>query len=455
MVDSQPGSAVEVLASAPIRPVDISERITAIDTLRGFALLGILLMNVVSMGMYGHAYDNPTVTGGATGANLWIWTVMHVLAEGKMRCLFSLVFGASVVLLLSRMESRKEAADIYYRRTYWMMAFGIVHAYLLWEGEILYPYAVCGLLLYTFRNMRPRRLIAIGLMLLAAEAGFSIRGAFERKDKMEKGQAAVRAAAQNRKLTEEEEEAKRDYEKFQKEEHPDAAFLKKLNDQWRGNPWQVIQARAKDVYPWHAIPYFHWWNFDMWSMMFIGMGLLKLGVFSGERPARFYWGCILIGYGIGVPLNSYTAWLLIRSGFDPVMRNWTGTAYDVGRLSVALGHLGAIMLLCQKGWMRWLTGRLGAIGQTALSNYVFQSVVTAFIFTGYGFALYGRLERYQLYYVVAGIWVVQLIVSPIWVRHFRFGPMEWCWRSLTYWKKQPMRLAGNGAPLAVRVCGAN
>ena len=290
MVDSQPGSAVEVLANAPIRPVDISERITAIDTLRGFALLGILLMNVVSMGMYGHAYDNPTVTGGATGANLWIWTVMHVLAEGKMRCLFSLVFGASVVLLLSRMESRKEAADIYYRRTYWMMAFGIVHAYLLWEGEILYPYAVCGLLLYTFRNLRPRRLIAIGLVLLAAEAGFSIRGAFERKDKMEKGQAAVRAAAQNRKLTEEEEEAKRDYEKFQKEEHPDAAFLKKLNDQWRGNPWQVIQARAKDVYPWHATPYFHWWNFDMWSMMFIGMGLLKLGVFSGERPARFYWG---------------------------------------------------------------------------------------------------------------------------------------------------------------------
>jgi uncharacterized protein len=113
------------------------------------------------------------------------------------------------------------------------MAFGIVHAYLFWEGEILYPYAVCGLLLYTFRNMRPRRLIAIGLMLLAAEAGFSIRGAFERKDKMEKGQAAVRAAAQNRKLTEEEEEAKRDYEKFQKEEHPDAVFLKKLNDQWR------------------------------------------------------------------------------------------------------------------------------------------------------------------------------------------------------------------------------
>lgn len=426
--------------AADVRPIETAERITAVDTLRGFALLGILLMNIVSMGMYYAAYDDPTVTGGTTGINLWIWTMMHVLAEGKMRCLFSLVFGASAVLLLSRMESRKEAADIYYRRMFWLMVFGLLHAYLLWEGDILYPYAVCGLGLYIFRNMQARRLMAIGLALLVAEAGFSVRAALERKEMLVKGQTAVQAAAQNKKLTEEEEDAKREYEKFQKEGHPDAAALKKVNDQWRGNPWQVIKARAKDVYPWHARPYFHWVNFDMWSMMFIGMGLLKLGVISGERSAGFYWRCILIGYGIGVPLNSYTAWLVMRSNFDPVVQTWTWTVYDVGRLSVALGHLGATMLLCQNGRMRWLMGSLGAIGQTALSNYVFQSVVTAFVFTGYGFALYGKLERYQLYFVVAGIWVVQLIVSPIWVRHYRFGPMEWCWRSLTYWKKQPMRL---------------
>jgi uncharacterized protein len=83
---------------------------------------------------------------------------------------------------------------------------------------------------------------------------------------------------------------------------------------------------------------------------------------------------------------------------------------------------------------------LGAIGQLAFSNYVFHSVVTAFIFTGYGLALYGRLERHQLYYVVAAIWIFQLIASPIWLRHYRFGPLEWCWRSLTYWQRQPMRV---------------
>src|SRR5205814_4023735 len=91
-------------------------------------------------------------------------------------------------------------------------------------------------------------------------------------------------------------------------------------------------------------------------------------------------------------------------------------------------------------WMKWATGPLSAIGQTALSNYLFQSVTTAFLFTGYGFALFGKLQRHELYYVVAALWTVQLVVSPIWIRHFRFGPLAWCWRSLTYWKKQPMRL---------------
>src|SRR5947209_8101914 len=101
-------------------PIDRTARISAIDALRGFALLGILLMNIIAMAMYGAAYDDPTVTGGATGANLWIWSVMHVLAEGKMRCLFSLVFGASVLLLTSRLEADgRSSADIYYRRTLW------------------------------------------------------------------------------------------------------------------------------------------------------------------------------------------------------------------------------------------------------------------------------------------------------------------------------------------------
>ena len=134
-----------------------------------------------------------------------------------------------------------------------------------------------------------------------------------------------------------------------------------------------------------------------------------------------------------------SAWTIVRSGFDPATLAFASSTYDVGRLSIALAHLGVIMLLCKTGWLGWLMRGFGAIGQMAFSNYIFHSVVCAFLFTGYGFALYGRLQRYELYYVVAAIWVFQMIVSPIWLRHFQFGPLEWLWRSLTYWKRQPMR----------------
>jgi uncharacterized protein len=434
---------------APAAPVQTAERITALDSLRGFALLGILLMNIVAMGMYVAAYDDPTVTGGATGANLGIWAVMHVLAEGKMRCLFSLVFGASVILLTSRLESRGDSADVYYRRTIWLLVFGIVHAYLLWMGDILYPYALCGLVLYPFRNMRPKGLLIIGIVFLVLNAGAYVFQGFGQREMLQNGRAALQAEKQGKKLTDKEQAAKTEYEHWRSFARPTAEELKKDAAEWRGNPLRVIGARAKLVSPFHSSPYYSPQNWDIWCMMFIGMGLLKLGVLSAQRPYRFYALLVLIGYSIGLPTNTYTAATIIRNNFDPVVQTFAESAYDVGRLSIALGHLGVIMLLAKGGWLRWLMSRLGAVGQMAFSNYVFQSVVTAFLFTGYGFAMYGKLQRYQLYYVVAAIWVVQLIVSPIWLRHFRFGPLEWCWRSLTYWKRQPMRLRAEDRSLAV------
>jgi uncharacterized protein len=178
-------------------------------------------------------------------------------------------------------------------------------------------------------------------------------------------------------------------------------------------------------------------------MMFIGMALFKLGVLTGARSMRFYAIMALIGYGVGITVNSLSAWWIIKTNFDPVTHFYANSSYDLGRLTVALGHMSAIMLLSKSGALHWLTSSLGAVGQMAFSNYITHSVVTAFYFTGYGFKMFGRLERYQLYYVVTAIWIFQLIVSPIWMRHFLFGPLEWCWRSRTYWKRQPMRRAGS------------
>jgi uncharacterized protein len=434
-----------------IGPITQEERINSLDTLRGFALLGILPANVLVFGLYFAAGSDPTVAGGATGLNLASWALLRILIGGKMRCLFSMAFGASMILLTSRAEERSgaTAADIYYRRNLWLLLFGLAHAFLLFWGDILYPYALCALILFPFRKLPAKKLLIIGALFIAFQAGWSAVDAFrliERRNLAAAGDAAQKAG---KKPLEEQVEAQKELEAQRKQRKPSFEELEKDAKKWRGNPLEVIGARAKALAIWHGLPYYDPAYCDVWSMMFIGMGLFKLGVFSAARSYRFYACIAIIGYVVGIPLNSYTAWLAVKDNFDRVTFAFTHVAYDIERLPVALADMALLMILCKAGALRWLTSRLAAIGQMALSNYILQSVVCTFVFTGYGFGLYGRLERYQLYYVVAGCWAMSLAASPIWLRNYRFGPLEWCWRSLTYWKRQPMRIRRpSGAPTA-------
>jgi uncharacterized protein len=424
-----------------VGPVAQAERINSLDALRGFALLGILVMNVLVFGLYLPAGNNPTIAGGATGLNLACWALARILVVGKMRCLFSMVFGASAILLTSRAEERSEsgAADIYYRRNLWLLLFGLTHAFLLFWGDILYTYALCGLILYPFRKLPAKRLLIIGGLLIVFQTVWSAVGVFRLADMQSLAAAAEAAVKTGKAPTEEQTEAKKELDVLRKRRNPSPQDLERDAKPWRGNPLEVIGARAKAVAPWHALPYYDQTNLDAWSMMFIGMGLFKLGVFSATRSYLLYAWIAVIGFLAGIGVNSYTVWLALRTNFDPVITRFTRVVFDIERLSVALAYMALLMILCKAGRLKWLTKRLAAVGQMALSNYIFQSVVCSFVFTGYGFGLYGRLERYQLYYVVAVCWVVSLIGSSVWLRHYRFGPLEWCWRSLTYWKRQPMR----------------
>jgi uncharacterized protein len=426
-----------------VGPIKREERIDSLDALRGFALLGILPANVLVFGMYLAAGNDPTVAGGATGLNLASWALFRILIEGKMRALFSMVFGASMILLTSRVEERSgatSAADIYYRRNLWLLVLGLAHAFLLFWGDILYPYALCALILFPFRKLPAKKLLIIGGLFIAFKTGWSGVEAFRQVERRNLAAAADAAEKAGKKPSEAQIEAKKQLEAQRKQRKPSAEELEKDAKKWRGNPLRVIAARAEDLAVWHGLPYYDPVDCDIWSMMFIGMGLFKLGVFSAARTYRFYIWLAIIAYLIGIPINSYDAWLPFKTGFDRVTFAVTHVAYDIERLPVALADMALLMIICKADALRWLASRLAAIGQTALSNYILQSLVCTFVFTGYGLGLYGRLERYQLYYVVAGCWVLSLAASPVWLRHYWFGPLEWCWRSLTYWQKQPMRI---------------
>jgi uncharacterized protein len=249
-----------------------------------------------------------------------------------------------------------------------------VHAYLLWLGDVLYSYALCGLVLYPFRKLSARKLLLIGSVLVVLTAVAYIGHGYDQRSMIAKGQEAVKAAADGRKLTKEQQDAKTRYERWREFARPTPEELAKDAAEWRGTPFQVIKARAKVVGKFHGFPYYHPFNWDIWSMMFLGMGLMKMGVLSAAKSTRFYVVMTLIGYAVGLPVNAYTAWVIIRSNFDPAVHAFANSTYDVGRLSIALGHLGMIMLICKTGALRRLMSSFGAIGRTAFSNYVLQSV---------------------------------------------------------------------------------
>src|SRR5579863_1412165 len=281
---SLPGSSISETPS--VMPVVPGERISSIDTLRGFAVLGILLMNVASFALPTNAYDDPTIAGGAKGINLAVWAVNYILFEGKMRALFSMLFGAGVVLLTSRAEQRGgegRIADIYYRRTLWLLAFGLAHAYFLWEGDILYFYAVVGLMLFPFRKLPAKRLLLLAGVLLAVLASKGLNEGLHVRSLHDKAAAADQAAAAGKTLTEDQKNDQRSWADRLKEIKPPAPDIEKEIAAHRGGYWKLFLYRQEKVAEIESVGFYRFGFFDAASMMLIGMALVRLRVFSAAR----------------------------------------------------------------------------------------------------------------------------------------------------------------------------
>jgi uncharacterized protein len=197
--------------------------------------------------------------------------------------------------------------------------------------------------------------------------------------------------------------------------------------------------RAEIMRQFNFVPVYFPGGFDVWALMIIGMALFKLGILQGERSTDFYIRLAAAGYALGISVNTLSTYGMVTSDFDIVASVFWNAPYQIGRVSVALAHASVLILLVKAAQMQWLTDRLAAVGQMAFSNYISHSIIYALVFYAPGFRMFGQMQRYQLYYVVLGIWILNLVWSPIWLRYFRFGPLEWCWRSLTYWERQPMR----------------
>ena len=228
-----------------INATKTAERIKALDVIRGIVLLGILLMNINGFGL-ANAYDNPTVAGGAEGLNLYTWLTTSMLFEGTMRGLFSLLFGVGMYILLKRSQDRGAGIagpDIYFRRLLWLLFFGLVHGYLLlWKGEILYDYALMGLLVYSFRNMAPKKLFLIAGFLVCIGTFWNYVDHQDNKKLVANAASAETQKAAGLALTPDQEEATISWREIQKKKSP--AFIKEYNEKMQSGYITVVKHLA-------------------------------------------------------------------------------------------------------------------------------------------------------------------------------------------------------------------
>jgi uncharacterized protein len=437
-------------SAAPDRATPAAQRIEALDFVRGVALCGILLMNITGFGLP-QAYTNPTAAGGATGANLWTWIITQVGFEGTQRALFSMLFGASAILLTSRLEAagRADAADIYFRRNLWLIAFGFVNAFVfLWYGDILYAYGVIALFLYAFRKLAPKWLLTFGVGVLLLGAVWNGYDTVQLLNKHEAYAAAVTARDSGAALTPEQNKAISEWESARGDFKPSPESVQQsVRDHTSGYVFAFRQFTSINVFfqTWFLYRFF----FDIFGMMLIGMALFRQGVLTLERPTRVYFAMLVAGYGIGLTVNMIeTRWVMDHQ-FSAISFAESNITYDLGRLATTVGHLGLLLLFVRSGVLPWLRRAFAAVGQMAVTNYLTHSVVCGILFIGLRY--FNQFERHQLYYIVFAIWAFQLVFSPLWLRWFRFGPVEWLWRYLTYLKRPPLRRSEPAAAAAVAV----
>ena len=437
-------SEVSMQNSILNEPVAESKRIRSIDTLRGFALLGILLLNIIAFSGPIAAYFDPSADNEVSGLNLAVAMFVDIWGEGAFRAIFSMLFGAGLLIFLAKPVAEEgRLKSLYYRRTWLLVAFGLFNAYiLLWFGDILYTYGVTGLVLYFFRNLSAHKLALCSTILFLFLALIHTSQYFYTKALYTDYREVVLLPEGNE-LSEAQKQSLENWDEFlQNQQTTPEQIVLEANARSEGYIENFIFTAPINIMFQTAIFLINgFW--DAAAMMLLGMALMKWNVFDASRELSFYLKMMLFGFAIGLVINSWEEVVYLSSGFEPFLSATARPTYDLGRLGMALGYIGMVMTLCKLDVLPKVRHAFACVGQMALTNYLAQSVICNTIFLGFGFGMWGKMQRYEIYFVVIGIWIFQLLFSVAWLKKYRFGPAEWLWRSLTYRKRQPLRKIAN------------
>ena len=398
-----------------------SERFHSLDLIRGIAVLGILVMNISTFAHVNAFYMNPLAVGETSNVNIVTWFITHFFADQKFYTLFSILFGAGIMLMAQRASNKGVSpTPIHMKRMGWLLLFGLVHGFFIWYGDILATYALMGFWVYFLAlNTTAKTKVYVGAALLGAffllMASFYFLFQWVPASEMEEMNQMF---------------------------YPTSTMIAEEIAAYQGGWFDNFEHRAKFYGMSLMNMIFMVGPLRIAGAMLIGMALYQTGILTAEKSKGFYLKFTALMLAIAIALLYWDYQLLTKENFD-FNGLWLsfGVANSSAAVFLALAYVGLFCLWAKSDLMGWLRRKFEAVGRMAFTNYIIQSVVVTTIFYGFGFGLFAELERFELYYVVAAIYLVQLIGSELWLQKFYFGPLEWLWRSLTYGKAQPFSRA--------------
>lgn len=403
------------------------DRHVSLDAMRGFAVMGILAMNIIGFSMPEWAYVSPAIYGGESFADRLSWYFNTIFVDGKMRGLFSLLFGASMMLIIERAEAKQQsAARIHYARMFWLALFGLSHFYFLWFGDILFLYAAVGSIAFLMHHWEPKRLIKWAMIIYGL--GFLIWGVVYGGMQLLQFFATQPSASADLRQSYQEMMASPDFNVDV------AAELARHRGDW----WGITQAKLDEWYT--PFGFIIQAISETLPLMMLGMAMKKNGFLTGEREAGEYRLWVRRLLVPGVLLAALIGAWVWSSGFDLVTTVSAFMAWSmIPRLMLTIAYAALLIL-----WIKRLAGnafleRVAAAGRAAFTNYLGTTIVMTTIFYGYGLGLFGHVGRPALWLFVVGGWAVMLLWSKPWLDRFQYGPLEWLWRSLARMQLQPMR----------------
>ncbi|MEQ8906946.1 DUF418 domain-containing protein [Ekhidna sp.] len=415
------------MQQSPVQPTLQNERKGSLDFLRGIAILGILFINIENF-----AYPDPWSPykfGFSSEIDHSVRFWVYFLTQGKFYTMFALLFGTGFYIFLERMESKKlgiKGMDIYSRRLLWLFVIGVIHAYFIWDGDVLYHYAICGFLLFPFRSFKNVTLVLVVLFFASLLLSNAINQVNDRKASYAQYEQSLMVTDDLR-TAQDVKNISRWSSKLRQKEADTTVYPPKKSTYLSG---------LKETYD-HASVHKGMWYYQglllrSLIVMIIGIVLYRSGIFDNFRVWKYYWLISLSLLILSLYINYVRYYHWTFEYFDPVLTLWKELFFVFPKELLGVSYI----LVLNGVYQKFLKGMkfkiISSIGKMALSNYLFQSIVLGFIFYGYGLGKFNEYTRTELLPIVGLIWIVQLLLTWLWLRRHKQGPVEWLWRKLTY-----------------------